>query len=338
MKKTYIECLRILAIIFVIYNHTRELGYTLYQYTSNTFSYYLSIFMIPLCKTAVPVFLMISGATLIGKTENYRELFFKRIMKYSGIILFWGTLQYLRYVRTGKIALTVEAWWNNIYSVPKLETYWFLYLYLGFLLLLPLLRKIALGMEAKDYCYLFMLNCVSAVLTMIGYFTNFFINSNVFMLPSVLIYPLLGFVITHKNCPFQDKKMTKYGLLLLGSLCFIMTISLVYLKNTNSDADFMNLIQCFTPMISVGIFGLIKEIDIRYFHSVKLKKVIIAVGNTVFGIYLMEDMLRNQVIKLIVHINTYDFLIAILYTILTFIFGVIVVLIMKRIPILRKIV
>ncbi len=38
MKKTYIECLRIIAIILVIYNHTRELGFTLYQYTSDACS------------------------------------------------------------------------------------------------------------------------------------------------------------------------------------------------------------------------------------------------------------------------------------------------------------
>ncbi|MCM1268365.1 MAG: acyltransferase [Bacteroidales bacterium] len=102
MKKTYLESLRIIAVIWVIYNHTRELGFTLYQYPSDTLSHYLSIIMIPICKTAVPVFLMISGAVLLGKTEDYRQLFKKRIARYAGIILFWGTLQYLRYVRAGK--------------------------------------------------------------------------------------------------------------------------------------------------------------------------------------------------------------------------------------------
>ena len=102
MKKKYIECLRIIAIILVIYNHTRELGFTLYQYTSDPCSYYLSVLMIPVCKTAVPLFLMISGATLLGKEEDYKYLFSRRIVRYVGIILFWGSLQYCRYVRTGK--------------------------------------------------------------------------------------------------------------------------------------------------------------------------------------------------------------------------------------------
>ena len=100
----------------------------------------------------------------------------------------------------------------------------------------------------------------------------------------------------------------------------------------------MDLIQCFAPFIIFGIFGFVKRMDARYVHSVKLKKVIIAVGSTAFGIYLTEDMIRNQVIKFIVHINANDFVIAVLYTLFSFMLGVIAVLIMKKIPILKKLI
>ncbi|MCM1387653.1 MAG: acyltransferase family protein [Bacillus sp. (in: Bacteria)] len=216
-KKTYLEALRIIAVIFVIYNHTREYGYTLYQYTSESISYYLSIFMIPVCKTAVPIFLMISGATLLDKTESYKELFSRRVLKYCGIILFWGTLQYLRYVRTGKIAFSIGEWWSHIYSIPILEPYWFLYLYLGFLLILPFIRKIASGMSEKDYRYLFWLNAFCSVIMAVGYCPHCFINNNVFNLPAILVYPLLGFgldkgydLFSHKH--FREHKTMWYGL------------------------------------------------------------------------------------------------------------------------------
>lgn len=343
MKKTYLECLRIIAIILVIYNHTREFGYNLYQYTSNRCSYYLSIFMIPVCKTAVPIFLMISGVTLLGKTESYKDLFFKRIFKYCGIILFWGTLQYLRYVRTGRMTLSVAEWWNRIYSTPILETYWYLYLYLGFLLILPLLRKIASGMSEKDYRYLFILNCVCSMFMVIGYCSNCFINYNVFNLPAILVYPLLGFGLDKGDYfflrnKFQDNKILKYGLMIFFPLCFIIPISLLQLRSTNSYENFTDSMQCLTPIIAVGIFGFIKEMDARFFHSAKLKKTMTAVGGTTFGIYLIEDIIRNQIIKFIVHINLYDFVIAVLYTLLTFMAGVIVVYIMKKAPILKRMV
>ena len=305
MKKTYIESLRMIAIILVIYNHTRELGFTLYQYTSDTGAYYLSVLMIPVCKTAVPIFLMISGATLLGKTEDYRHLFSGRIVRYAGIILFWGTLQYLRYVRTGKAELSVRGWWNNIYSSPRLETYWYLYLYLGFLLLLPLLRKAASGMRDQDYRYLFGLSCVSSILTMFGYFSGSFINNSVFLLPSVFFYPLSGYWIDNASDSSYGKDALKYGL---------------------------------TPIISFGIFGFIKSVDKRYLHSAGLKRMILAAGDTVFGIYLTEDMIRNQIVKLIVHIRVDDFVIAVLYTLSTFAAGAVFVFIMKKLPVLKRLV
>mgnify|MGYP002510005368 CR=1 FL=1 len=305
MKKTYIESLRMIAIILVIYNHTRELGFTLYQYTSDTGAYYLSVLMIPVCKTAVPIFLMISGATLLGKTEDYRHLFSGRIVRYAGIILFWGTLQYLRYVRTGKAELSARGWWNNIYSSPRLETYWYLYLYLGFLLLLPLLRKAVSGMTNKDYGYLFGLSCVSSILTMFGYFSGSFINNSVFLLPSVFFYPLSGYWIDNASDSSYGKDALKYGL---------------------------------TPIISFGIFGFIKSVDKRYLHSAGLKRMILAAGDTVFGIYLTEDMIRNQIVKLIVHIRVDDFVIAVLYTLSTFAAGAVFVFIMKKLPVLKRLV
>lgn len=302
MKKTYIECLRIIAIILVIYNHTRELGFTLYQYTSDACSYYLSVFMIPVCKTAVPIFLMISGATLLGKKEDYRQLFSGRIARYVGIILFWGTLQYLRYVRTGKAGVSVRNWWNNIYSSPKLETYWYLYLYLGFLLLLPLLRKAVSGMTDKDYRYLFGLSCVSSILSMIGHFSGCFINYSVFLLPSVFLYPILGYWIDNALNSPHGKDARKYGLAAILPLCVIVPVSLIFARDTDWNGDFMEAIQCFTPIVSFGIFGFIKCTVAGHPHSARLKKAILAVGDTAFGIYLTEDMIRNQAIKFIVYI------------------------------------
>ncbi len=338
MKKTYIEYLRIIAIILVIYNHTRELGFTLYQYTSDTCSYFLSVLMIPVCKTAVPIFLMISGATLLGKTEDYKVLFSKRIIRYVGIILFWGTLQYLRYVRTGKAELSARGWWNNIYSSPRLETYWYLYLYLGFLLLLPLLRKIVLGMNNKDHRYVFGLGCVSSVLTMTGYFSGCFINNSVFLLPSVFLYPIVGYWIDHTPCHSYKKDAIKYGLTAILPLGVIVSASLVFAGHTDFNDSFMDAIQCLTPIISFGIFGFIKSMDAGHLCPARAKKVILAVGETTFGIYLTEDMIRNQIVKFIASIHGNDFMIAVLYTLSSFAAGVALIFAMKKIPVLRRLV
>ena len=160
-------------------------------------------------------------------------------------------------------------------------------------------------MTNKDYGYLFGLSCVSSILTMFGYFSGSFINNSVFLLPSVFFYPLSGYWIDNASDSSYGKDALKYGL---------------------------------TPIISFGIFGFIKSVDKRYLHSAGLKRMILAAGDTVFGIYLTEDMIRNQIVKLIVHIRADDFVIAVLYTLSTFAAGVVFVFIMKKLPVLKRLV
>ena len=60
-RKVYIDYLRVLSGILVIYNHTRLRGFDLFKVTQETSSFWLSVIMVPFCKIAVPIFLMISG-------------------------------------------------------------------------------------------------------------------------------------------------------------------------------------------------------------------------------------------------------------------------------------
>ncbi len=68
------------------------------------------------------------------------------------------------------------------------------------------------------------------------------------------------------------------------------------------------------------------------------EKVILAVGETTFGIYLTEDMIRNQIVKFIASIHGNDFMIAVLYTLSSFAAGVALIFAMKKIPVLRRLV
>lgn len=335
-KKIYLEWLRILAIILVIYNHTRAWGYELHRVTDEVTSYWLSVIMIPVCRIAVPIFFMISGVTLLSKAESYKELFKKRILKYGFVILLFGTLQYLRFLRTGKVALSLTVWISAVYTTPILETYWFLYLYLGFLLLLPFMRKVAGAMGKRDFGYLFILNTVCCVLTVLGYFTGHFINGNVFHLSTLFFYPLMGYGVNK-----YGDKISSIFYLLLGSISLILVfaLSVFYLKvHPEETGNFHSLLQVFTPLLCCGVFGSFKTLCKN--SNNRISNIIIKIGSTVFGIYLIEDIVRNQFEKILLktNINLYinDFLVAVLFTLFSFIASAIIIYLCKLLPLIKK--
>ncbi len=294
--------------------------------------------MIPLCKTAVPLFMMIAGVNLLSKQESLNELYRKRVLRYIIVIILFGTLHFLRYVRGGHITFTIDNWINAIYSDPAIEPYWFLYLYLGFLLTLPFFRKMASYMEKKDFVYLFTLICVCRFLAIIGYFSGITINGYVFSIvgSSAFFYPLIGYGID-KYSEHSDFK--KYGLLLLLSMTIMILIAIAHRHLYPEDTTaFTNVMQVLTPLLTTGIFGVAK--NVCYPRNETLSKVIMTISGTTFGIYLTEDIIRNQVEKLLIksqllnYIN--DFLVAVIFTLSVFVIGVCIIFLVKKMPIINK--
>ncbi len=339
-KKIYLEWLRIIAMLLVIYNHSGLRGFNLYTVTDKASSFWLSITMHSICKTAVPIFLMISGVTLLGKEESYKALFQKRILKYIFVIFLFGTLQYFRYFRTGKVALTFSAWFTSVFTYPVLDIYWFLFTYLSFLLLLPILRKAAAGMRNKDYFYLYVLHIVSCTLPFIGFFTGYFLNSSIFQFTNIVVYPLLGFGIDKYGHQIQ-KKFYLISFIVPVILC---TTGSAYYLHLYPDrmASLPTILQQFTHLVACGIFGLIRLSKSICNTSGTKEKIISAIGGTVFGVYLIEDIVRKQVEKLFVACKLDNFpemfVVGILFTIVSFAIASLIIYLVRLIPFVKKII
>lgn len=94
-RKVYIDFLKIIAIYMVLFNHTETKGFVLFTIARTSKLYPLYLFNAIFIKIAVPLFLMTSGALLLGKSESYRDLMNKRFFKYLFIYFnfcFWYCL------------------------------------------------------------------------------------------------------------------------------------------------------------------------------------------------------------------------------------------------------
>ena len=156
------------------------------------------------------------------------------------------------------------------------------------------------------------------------------------MAVNVFFYPLIGYGID-KHSDGSDWK--KYSLLSAGALIVALVTGVLYSwMHPEENTVFVGLLQNFTPLLACRIFGLFKTLCRQ--KETGVAKVLAALGSTAFGIYLTEDIIRNQVEKILVKTQMADymndFFVAVIFVVLTFLIGVCIIYTIKKLPVIRK--
>ena len=189
----------------VLFNHTKQYGYELYTVTNDPFSYWLSIVSAVLCKAGVPLFMMVSGALLLGKNESVRTVIKKRVLPFSVIFVVMYLLQYLRIVRSGTESFSILGYVQYLFSRSPIITYWFLRSYLIYLLSLPVLRLIAEHMTDDVFFLLIGVELFFLISGVITTATGFQISFG-FPFHDVFVFcPLAGYYLSKKKDLFTKK-------------------------------------------------------------------------------------------------------------------------------------
>lgn len=151
MRKAHIDFLRLLCITFVMFNHTGEAGYMLFTQRSESPLYFVYLSFSILCKIAVPIFFMISGALLLNKQETVIDVIKKRFVRIAIDLLIASVVYYLLFFEGEK---SIVSFLKTIYNSSSTTSLWYLYSYCGVLLMLPLLQKLAHAMNNLEIVYL----------------------------------------------------------------------------------------------------------------------------------------------------------------------------------------
>ncbi len=277
------DLLRILAILMVLFNHTRTFGYELCTVTSQPFSYWFSLAEAVLCKCGVPLFMMVSGALLLHRSESVREVMTKRVLPFSVIYCVMFFLQYLRLIRAGAYPdFSLKQYFSFLLGENPILPYWFLRTYLIYLITLPLLRLIARHMTNDTFLLVIGIEAAISALSLFGTVTGI---ANTYTVPfhdSFIVYPLLGYW-------FSDHRKTHVKKDAAMLIAAVFT-AVLFTHHMNQIVGFReNSFSPFVWIFTVLIFRLILSMPFNHDHPV-LK----ACGNCVFGIFLIEDIVRNR--------------------------------------------
>lgn len=238
-RKVYLDILRIMAIYMVFFNHTGTNGFTLFTVKKMSLFCNFYLYCGILIKMAVPIFFMVSGAVLLGKNEAIQTILQKRVIRFIAIIIVASFIMYLYSLNGNMHEFSIKYFIKELYSEGVIIPYWYLYSYLAYLLSLPFLRKIAQGLNNKEYIYMiaiyFGIQCLNVLQFFNGngnvvrnhYFVFFFMENNIF-------FPLLGYFLENR---LPERYLNKKNVifLILTSLFFIVLTGKITLYRCNHD-------------------------------------------------------------------------------------------------------
>ena len=299
-KKVHLEILRVIAVTFVVFNHTGRAGFLLYSVAFETKAYPLYTFISILCKVAVPIFFMVSGALLIPKQERPSVIYRKRIPRVALVLLFFSAIQvlYSHLTHANQLYLQVRSlsdFFRRSYVPGVVGTYGFLYTYIGLLMTLPLLRRLAEGMTIREYTYLFVLAAVFKTLLPT---LEFFAGSE----PIAVSVPLFSngvfyFLMGHffENVLGDEAYCKKNFCLLAGGavLSLVLGCMMTYFHaRATGKLDAERFHATFIAVPSAALFFSAKWLCMRVDFPRGLNKGILWMGSLSFGVYLIEGMVH----------------------------------------------
>lgn len=217
-KLNYIDILVVISCIAVVFLHIN--AYDLYGYEEFWFA---SNFIQISLQFAVPIFFMISGATLIDFSKRYdlKNYAVKRIRKTLIPFLFWSLISYFLCYIFNDLPKSGNNIFLNVINTKYNFSYWFFIPLFAIYLTIPILNKIPENNRIYIFLYIIIYGFFTySTIPVIEKWFHIKINHDIFspFAGGYIIYPLLGYVI-HKT---KLEKQHRLAIYLYGILAFIL--------------------------------------------------------------------------------------------------------------------
>lgn len=284
----YITLLSVISCFAVVLLHTNG---CFWNFSSTELYWKTANIIESVCYFAVPIFFMVSGATLIDYSDRYstKTFFIKRVKKTVIPFVAWsvvGIAFSCFALKTIDVAIVGKKFIiNSIFDASVVTVYWFFpTLFCGYLCM-PLFTAISKEKRKSTFSYL----------VVVGYFVNFLIPllKNVFsvdlsfplslsVVNNPLIFFLTGYLISH--CDFPDKK----NIYIISVVALIVHIVGTYILSMDAGTS----VRTFkNPAISVpyasGIFLFFKNHGNKIMDGF-IGKIVNYLKKYTFSIYLLH--------------------------------------------------
>ncbi|MBM6831326.1 acyltransferase [Faecalicoccus acidiformans] len=284
----------------------------------------------------VPCFVMITGALLLDKNKelSIEKVLKKYVLRILEALLFCCVIFIIYDTVVHKepigLCLIVEMIFD-FFLGNSWSHLWYLYLLIGIYLLLPIYKVITSNASDKLIKYLLFIYFV--FLSLIPMLEVFRIHIAFYITVSSIypFYLFFGYALHHEIISL--KRYQSLLMFILSSLCIIL---LTILNQENMNLDFEPLLNNYSSIFvviqSIGIFSLVD--NIKWKKSAWVKKIDVLT----FGVYLVHMIFIRSILKYM-SINPFLNIPVLNITILVimiFILSLLVVMALKKVPIINK--
>lgn len=334
MKKiSYISVLNVISALAVVMLHTNgefwKFSTERYWFTANIIE--------SVCYFAVPMFFMLSGATLLDYRERYstKEYFKKRIYKVVIPFILWNVIGVVYGICKGTINLEefsligfiVKSFNNQIVAI-----YWFFIPLFSIYMSIPLLASVGKEYRKFIFSYLAIIGfCVNSLVPFICSLFNISFNWDlqIGVTSGYLFYVIVGYLL--HNYTLQKKwKIIIYILGIAGLFIHIVGTYKLSMEAGYIINKFKGYINVPCVLYSVGLFVFLKELVSKY-EKKKIVLFILKFNKYTFAVYLMHFFVMEIFVKLF-KINTFSIYYRVIGAFIIFILCCVFTKIIRKIP------
>ena len=305
-RKYHLDFLRILAAFLIVVNHSEivELYGSGAYSTAGSFAL---CWMTTLVVINIYLFYLISGALMLRKEEPNRVIYGKRIPRFLALTVLTVAFTYVFRCFPN---LNAGDFFRGLFAGNMDVTHWYLYTYMGFLVMVPFLRRAVRGMTHTDAIVLVCFRALfDTLLPLARYVTTYkgwaeipFPGS--FGVPlaviDILFYPILGYYL--ENVLPWEKANWKWaalsGVVIAGSSLLSTLVTMHQGLRTAFSGSYLRMNVYATAMAA---FVLVKYLFLRAGELPKwFTRTLETACPLMLGVYILEPVLRPVVKPLLI--------------------------------------
>lgn len=347
----YLDTIKAISIFWVVFCHLPLLK------TNSVLDNIAMVF----CWSAVPCFFMTTGALYLNKDWNFKK-YLKKLFNIYIVMCIWKIIYLIvyHYVGTINIKITpIKDIINYTFFLTGLKGvddghFWFMYAYISIFLIYPFFNIMFKNMDKYKGFLIFIMIFVfiaTALTYTINFVFKYFHIENIQIsnigrklvygnYSFVLLFFIMGGFLYKYNIyeRFKDKKklirMISIILIILGVLGLVFLKKALYNTFEWRGIYIEDGYHCSsTILLSLGIFILLQGINIKFKIPSKLFS---EIGKNTIGIYYLHKPILEIVNKL--EIEYRGSLINVLKSIAVIVVCYLIIIIIKKIPVLKKLV